>query len=78
MEWSSAVGLLLLVLIIFLVIKMIVDSIKVILVVLLTLFVLVFFFGVSFSEVLNWLSSQEWLRSLGQLLAHALLFSLSK
>lgn len=76
MELSGLVGVLLLMLVIFLVIKMIIDSIKLVLVVLLAMFVLVYFFGISLSDASAWLSSQQWLRSLVRSAANALLFSL--
>jgi len=76
MELFGLVGVLLLIVIILLLVKVIIDSIEFVLLVLLATAVLVYFFGISLSDVTTWISSQTWLISLVHSLLKALLFSL--
>lgn len=76
MELFGLLGILLLAVIILLLIKVVIDSIEFVLLVLLATAVLVYFFGISLSDVSAWISAQTWLISLAQSLLKALLFSL--
>jgi len=76
MELTGVVGVLMLGIIIFFLFKMIIDSIKFVFLLLLTMMVLVYFFGISFSDITAWIAAQGWLNKIFHSLVSSLLYSL--